>query len=70
MYVRDSFFPPTLVWQSSKFFIRTSIALLFWTTYPLLSSYPQYCCQKLEESHKMINDKNEKSLEMTMSSNF
>ena len=66
--MRDSFFPSTLVSQSSKFFIRTSIA--FWTTYLLLSSYPQYCCQQLDESHKMINDKDENSLEMAMSSNF
>ena len=63
----DSFFFSTVVWQSSKFFIRTSIA--FWTTYPLLSSYPQYCYQQLDVSH-MINDKNENSLEMPMSSNF
>ena len=45
--MRDSFFPSTIVWQSSK----------IWTTYPLLSSYPQYCCQQLDESHNMINDK-------------
>ena len=64
----DSFFFSTVVWQSSKFFIRTSIA--FWTTYPLLSSYPEYCCQQLDESHKTINDENENSLEMPMSSNF
>ena len=38
--------------------------------YPLLSSYPQYCRQQLDESHKMINDKTENSFEMAMSSNF
>ena len=68
--MRDSFFlfPSTLVWQSSKFFIPTSIA--FWTTYPLLSFYPQYCCQQLDENHMMINDKYENYLEMAMSSIF
>ena len=64
--MRGSFFPLTLVWQSSKNFIRVFPFRPHTSSWVLTRSI---AASKPDESHKMINDKNKNSLEMATSSN-